>query len=176
MKEIMTLLICLSIFSGCEDEPMINSSPIDLTSCFSPEFGTTETEQFLFNIQFGKLNVNLDSNITGQNLGYSIQEGSKIVFIYRHFLENNFNIDDDEVEIRILFEIDDNLDSFDISSIENFKKSNCIYSECGIALQTITGNLNGSKNSDGNWLVNATIKIQRFNQEKMVTINEIFKF
>ena len=104
-----------------------------------------------------------------------MEDGTKTIFLYRHFLENNFNIIDDEVEVRILFEIEANLNSFEISNIQDFVDSKCIYSECGIALQTITGNINGSKNSEGNWFVNANLKIDRFGQEKLVTISEIFK-
>ena len=107
-------------------------------------------------------------------MGYSIEEGTKMVFVYRHFLENSFNIDDDEVEIRILFEVDGNLNSFNINSEEDFAKAKCIYAECGIALQSITGNINGIKTSDGNWSIDAKIEIDRFSKVKEVMINEIF--
>ncbi len=176
MKKLLILFICASFFLGCEDESIISSSPVDLSSCFSPEFGMIEAEQFFYNLQFGELKVNLDNTITGRNLGYSIQEGVNTIFIYRHFLENSFQIDDDEIEIRILFEIDPNLNSFEINSIQEFEKSKCIYSKCGIALQTITGNINGCKNANGNWFVNANLRIQIFNQVKEVSINEVFRF
>ena len=174
MRKLVIFILTIPFILGCEDKPVINSNPIDLSSCFSPEFGTIEAEQFFFNLQFGELTVNLVENITSQNPGYLIREGSNIVFVYRHFFENSFNIDDDEVEVRILFEVDGDSDFFEIASDRDFENSNCIYSECGIALQTITGNINGSKSSDGNWFVDANLKIQRFNQEKMVIINETF--
>ena len=176
MKNHLILFIAVLFFLGCEDKPKINSIPIDLSSCFSPEFGMIESEQFFFNLQKGELTINLDGNITTQNLGYSIQEGSKTVFIYRHFLENSFNIIDDEVEVRLLFEVDSGLNSIEISSVQDFEKSKCIYSECGIALQSISGSINGIRSSENNWFVNANLKIDRFNQEKVLVFSEAFNF
>ena len=175
MKRILILFIGVVFILGCEDEPTIISSSVDLSSCFSPEFGTVEAEQFFYDIKIGELSVNITGNITSQNLGYSIQEGSNTVFVYRHFLENDYYTIDDEVEIRILFEIDHDLNSFEMSSSQDFENSKCIYGECGIALQTISGNINGTKNSDGNWSIDANLKVQRFSQEKVIVINEIFK-
>lgn len=175
MKKLLILIFCLSIWS-CEDEVTTNFNPIDIKSCFSPELGTTESEQFFYNAVFGELVVDITGNITTNNPGYSIEEGSKTVFIYRHILENSFNIDDDEVELRILFQIDNNLDKFDISNSEDFEKSNCIYGECGIALQSITGNINGNKDSDGNWSVNADLMVDRFTKTKAILFDEDFKF
>jgi len=176
MKKALILIFFVSFLLGCEEEPIINSNPIDLSSCFSPEFGITEEEQMFYNLQSGELHINIDGNITTQNLGYAIQDGSNTVFIYRHLLENNFNIIDDEVEVRILFEVDDDLNSFDISSIQDFEKANMIYSECGIALQSISGTIKGNKRSDGNWMVKANIVVQRFGQTREVRINEVYTF
>ena len=175
MKKILILFLFLS-FLNCENELTPNSNPIVIDSCFSDELGMTESEQFFYNVQTGALIVNVNNNITSQNLGYSLEEGTKTVFIYRHILENGFNVDDDEVEVRILFQIDENLNSFNISSSDDFENSNCIYGECGIALQSITGNINGSKNADGNWSVNADLLIDRFNGLRTIVINEVFKF
>ncbi|MFT4535214.1 MAG: hypothetical protein ACI9P5_002579 [Saprospiraceae bacterium] len=175
MKKILVLLIGVVFILGCDDEPDRTSSPIDLNSCFSPEFGTTEEEQFFYDIKKGELFINKMGNITSQNVGYAIQDGSNVVFVYRHFLENNFNIDDDELELRILFEIDADLNAFEISGIQEFENSKCIYSECGIALQTISGVIIGTKNSDSNWSIDANLKVQKFSQEKVIVINETFR-
>jgi len=85
MKKIIILALFLSLWS-CNDDPISNLEPIDLTSCFSPEFGITEDEQFFYDASVGELQVDLNSTITTFNVGYSIEEGSKIVFVYRHFL------------------------------------------------------------------------------------------
>ena len=188
MKNLLTFFFFLSLWS-CGDDPdmpeqMGDLDPADLTSCFSPEFGITEDEQFFYDIVIGELQVDLTPAINSNNVGYSIEEGTDIVFVYRHFLENNFTIIDDEVENRILFQIDGDLDSFSISSDEEFENLNCIYTGCSQLIQPIsssvngqiTGIIDGQKLSNGNWNIDADLRIDRSRFTIEVQINETFVF
>ena len=76
MKKILMLFLALTLWS-CNDDSIAtnNLDPDDLKSCFSPEFGITENEQFFYDVELGELEVNLDNWITSSNMGYSLQEG-----------------------------------------------------------------------------------------------------
>ena len=163
MKLIVVLCTYLLFSIGCKDEPVINSSPLDLTNCFSPEFGLLEEEQFYYDIAIGEIELDLDKPINITNQGYTIVEGSKTIFVFRHFLENSFNIIDDEIEIRILFQIDEGLNSFLINSKGAFEAAKFVYAECGVALNQVEGEKSGVRNSAANWTVSADLDIQRFN-------------
>jgi hypothetical protein len=149
---------------------------MDLDTCFSPEFGITEDEQFLYNAEIGILQLELDTAITLTHVGYSIEPGFNIVFVYRHFLENSFNIDDDEVEVRFLFEVDGDSDSFIIDSQAEFEDSKSLYAGCGFVLQQINGRIEGEKISEGHWDIDAALFIERVNNTIELDFNGTFKF
>ncbi|MDA8692547.1 hypothetical protein N9L92_00685 [Saprospiraceae bacterium] len=185
MKITYLFIVLLSILTiGCDDDPELidqlqdcesNTAVIDLSSCFSPEFGTTEDEQFFYNIQSGEINFD-----TNTNSSYSIDDGSKKVFIYRHLFENAFNIIDDEFEERVLFEIDNDVDSFVIKTQEDFSDANCTYGACGgsfpsVLFQNFGGSIVGERMSDCEWNIEANLSIEKFNGNiDTIQFSEIF--
>jgi len=55
MKKLLILFLSLALWS-CNDDGMIISDPIDLSSCFSPEFGETDSEQFFYSVKDVQIN------------------------------------------------------------------------------------------------------------------------
>ncbi len=178
MNKLIPFIFCLFILGCCkEDLSQTSSARVDLSSCFSPELGLTEDEQFFYNAQEGELTINPSGAITTNNTGYSIEKGTKEVFIYRHILENKITIDDDEVEIRILFQIDENQKDFKLKTVSDFVNSNFIYSECGIALTSVSGVIEGERKCHKIWTIDANLEINRFGSIQKVKINnKDFKF
>lgn len=172
MKNLMILILCLSVL-GCEDE--VISPLIDISKCFSPELGSTESEQLFYNFLEGDINFNSD-----ENPAYSIVNGSDEVFIYRHIYENLSNVIDDEYEERILFQVEPDLKSFSIKSENEFSNANCIFGACGnsypsVLFRTISGSIEGDKVSDMEWQVVADLTIEKFNGgTSKVEFNEVF--
>lgn len=177
MNKLLPFFFCLFILACCkEDLAQTSSAKVDLSSCFSPELGLTEEEQFFYNAQEGELIIYPNEAVTTFNVGYSIEKGTKEVFIYRHILENKINIDDDEAEIRILFQIDENQTDFKLTTNADFVNSNFIYSECGIALESVSGVIEGKRSCYKIWKIDADLEINRFGKIKKVKIqNKDFK-
>ena len=56
MKYLMLLLITISALSCGDDSESNQSNKVDISACFSPELGATESEQFYYDILKGEIN------------------------------------------------------------------------------------------------------------------------
>lgn len=182
MKYTLTLLTCLFLLScnGDDDTKFPacdNTRDVDISRCYGPTTEFTASEDEYYNIVAGQ--IELDSTAIP---AYSIQDGSKVVFIYRDIDGMFNNWTDDEWEERVLFEIENDVESFTIASQEEFEAANCVYGACGawfshVRFQGFVGSISGDRISACEWNVEFDFTAETFDGDvRTFQFSSVFRY
>lgn len=171
-KRTILLLTCIAFLTACKTEEPKNcicnetefiADPIPNTSEYSLTFQENSAIEIKNNQNFNEV---------------SIIEGNKLVFEFKYVKDDEPFIADDELTETILFEIDDNSDSFEL--IDNDLEDAsvvfgrfCFCVDAGYHLIS-NGCINGQKLADDKWQINMSIVYKAEYDTITKNISEVF--
>ena len=177
MKYAFLILPFLFLVTSCDstEEECMTSTDLDLSEKYSFFSDNSIVDGTYYDITKGQLTF--DSTTTVQ---YAVEEGPNIVFVYRDIIGSSTDRIDDELESRLLFEVDSSVESFVFDTDTDFEMSNCTYGYCGAwfgcaVYQEFEGSITGERTSNCDWDVSIDLIVASWGgSSDTIKVNAVF--